>query len=261
MTYEVLSFIVIVNAAVTLGLWRALSRKVNRPPGLKKKFAKQLWRSAPIEPKHERPKVIGDDYPSLASDADRRFFADFVDFADVVNWWLVEEFVQSRWRLQELPSTELKLNRFSTGPDFGRRYALFYNQTPLGELEISPSFDYTTEAPQVRAELEIRWVRLLGSDAITDLLDNIAMHVTDPKPNSPEYAAARRTIHFALTKPLWDTYRISEFSKDFDNQDWGEIELQLNGSAEWYIERARGWRRAISENNAKTAGQRAARVR
>jgi hypothetical protein len=40
---------------------------------------------------------------SLADDEDRRFFTDFAEFADVVNWWLADENVGTRWRLQKLP--------------------------------------------------------------------------------------------------------------------------------------------------------------
>jgi hypothetical protein len=248
---EILAIIVAVNAIATITLWREAARS---PPRPNKKFLKNLLYAAPIEPDHERPKVIGDEYPSLASDDDRRFFVDFAEFVDVVNCWLAEKYVGSRWRLQELPTTELRLNHFSSGPEFGRRYALFHNQIKLGELEISPSISYSTETPEVHTNIEISWARLLSMDDITNFLDCIAMHVTNPRQDSAEYAAARRTIHFALTKCLWGTYRVSEF-KGFEAQDWGELELSLDGSAEWYLERAPGWRRTVSENNVKITTQ------
>jgi hypothetical protein len=254
MNYELLVFIVLANLAVTLSLWRRTASKANKPPGLNKKAAKELWHSEPITPKHEPPTVAGGEFASLAHDHDRRFFADFRDFCDVVNWWLADEYVGSRWRLQDLPDGDLRLH--SDGPILGRSFALFYNQMRLGELKVHPAFEYSTEAPQVHTNIEIRWVRLLSLNAITDLLDCIASHVADPKPNSAEYAAARQAIHFALTKALWATQEITEF-EDLDGQDWGELELSLHGSAEWYIARRQGWRKTAAEDAAKAVVKRA----
>jgi len=85
MSYEVLVAIVVINAIVTFSLWRKVANNRNDRPRLKKKFAKRLWRSEPIVPKHDPPTTAGGDYP-LADNDDRLFFDDFKDFADVVNW-------------------------------------------------------------------------------------------------------------------------------------------------------------------------------
>jgi hypothetical protein len=158
MSYDFLVVLVLVNIAVTISLWR---RKTNRPIGLNKKAAKLLWDSNPIIPKHDPPKTAGGDYASL--DEDRRFFADFKEFADVVNWWLADEFNQSRWRLQDLPDNDRHIGiDFDHGPTLGRSFKLFYNQTDLGRLEISPGYPYTAETPNVNGGIEIHSVRLLG---------------------------------------------------------------------------------------------------
>jgi hypothetical protein len=49
---------------------------------------------------------------------------------------------------------------------------------------------------------------------------------------------------------LWDAIEISEF-EDLDGTDWGEIELQLNGAAEWYIKRVGNFHRMRSRENVK----------
>ena len=85
MSYEVLVIIVVINAVVTASLWRNVNRKSNRGPKLKKKAAAALWRSKPIIPKHDPPKIAGGKLSSLARDYDWQFFADFKDFADVLN--------------------------------------------------------------------------------------------------------------------------------------------------------------------------------
>jgi hypothetical protein len=94
-TYEVLIFIVALNAVATLSLWRAVASKSNRGPKLNKKAANALWHGDPIVPKHDPPKSAGGKLSSLARDGDRRFLADFTDFADVVNWWLSDEYKAS----------------------------------------------------------------------------------------------------------------------------------------------------------------------
>jgi hypothetical protein len=119
MSFDFLTILVIVNALVMFVLWSE-----RRPEKIKKKFRKQLYDTKPITPKHRPPKVIGGQFESLVRENDRAFFADFADFANVVNWWLADEHVRSRWRLQELPQTELRLHGvFDYGPTFGWRAA------------------------------------------------------------------------------------------------------------------------------------------
>jgi hypothetical protein len=164
MSYEVLVIIVVANSLVTLSLWRKMATKANRPVGLNKKSARALWRSDPIVPRNDPPKVVGGKFPSLANDVDRAFFADFKEFADVVNWWLADQ----RFRLQELPDGDVRLNvDYDSGPILGRCFALYYNQTRLGRLEIHPSYGYATESPQVYTSVKIDWSRFLGYYQLT----------------------------------------------------------------------------------------------
>jgi hypothetical protein len=148
MTFEVLAVIVFLNAMATITLWRQAAR---RPEKLKKKFLASLRNSKPIVPKHRRPMDI--EHPSILVGKEHRlFFNDFADFAAVVNRWLAECYFggSTPWRLQELPDTELKLG-YRERPDYGRRYAIFYNQVSLGTLEVSSGYRYSTEKPVVRS--------------------------------------------------------------------------------------------------------------
>lgn len=248
LNYDVLAFIVIANAAATYSLWRRGARKA---PGLKRKYAKLLWDSDPIKPKHARPEP-----PSYSRTEERRFFADFADFGDVVNWWLADEYVHSRWRLQELPDNIAKLRDWGS-PFVARCYALFYNQQNVGRLEIVPEVRYgPPEHPQVATDVEIRWARLLPFNAITELLNAIEHHVTDPKPKSVEALAAERAIQLALTKTLWGTHEISKFA-ELDGQDWSEVKVSFSGNPEWYMLRKSSWRKIMAEDAARAATKRA----
>lgn len=229
---EVISVVVFINAMATITLWREALRK---PPRPNKEFLKKLTRSEPITPKHNPPKVVGGDLSVVADEDDRRFFADFAPFAHVVNWWLADEHFGSRWRLQERPDGDVRLNvDFSDGPRLGRCYDVFYNQVCLGRLEIRPGYDYL-ETPRLITEIELNSVRLLHFDTITDFLGAVAMHTCDGKDKDSSNVGQAITI--AATKALWQNQQITEFD-DLDGQDWGDLELHLNGAVpDWYFNR------------------------
>jgi hypothetical protein len=228
MSFDFLAIVVFLNVMATIALWQAAAR---RPEKVKKKFTAALLHGEPITPQHQPPKAIGERFGSLVTDEDRRFFKDFTDFAEVVNWWLSSEHLGSPWRLQELPDTELRLG-FSEDPSFGRRYSIFHNQIRLGTLEVSSGIRYSSEKPNVYAEIELEYVRLLHYDDITELLSAIAMHVCD---TSEDRVRWRTAIESAMTRALWQIQHISEFG--MDGEDYGELRMQFSGPADWYFRR------------------------
>jgi hypothetical protein len=102
----------------------------------------------------------------------------------------------------------------------------------LGTLEVHDYF-YDT-SPRVIAELELEDVRLLSFDSVRDFLVAIALHTCDPAPGSKEYIDAQQAIDRAMTAVVWEAIRVSEY--DF-GADYGQIDLRLDGSAEWYFRR------------------------
>lgn len=223
---DVLVVIVILNAIATIVLWRTAAR---RPEKLKKKFFAALMDSKPIEPKHQRPLSIGEGWGVY--DQDRKFFTDFEDFADVVNWWFADPHVGGPWRLQELADTGLKLE-FHDLPAYGRRYDIFHNQIRVGTLELSAVMD-----EDVIANINVEWVRLLAASTVRDLLVGIALHVCDPAPRSEGYRQAQAAITSCLTDTIWQMQRISRYDKPDDSPDYGELDLRLEGAAKFYFQR------------------------
>jgi hypothetical protein len=222
MSFNVLVVIVVLNALATITLWRDAERK---PERLKKRFIKALLGSKPIEPKHRQPKTIGEGWG--VHDEDRKFFRDFADFAEVVNWWFSDPHVGESWRLQELPDTQLKLER-DDSPTYGRRYEIYHNQARVGDLEVSAS--HLDE--NVIANVNVDWIRLRPISTIRALLNGLALHICDPDPKSEEYRQARIAIANCLTDTLWQAQRITD-----DVQDYGDLQLGLAGSAKWYFKR------------------------
>jgi hypothetical protein len=81
--------------------------------------------------------------------------------------------------------------------------------------------------------MRIEWVRLLPFSTMRDLLDGLALHVCDPDPARQEYRNGRAAIDYSLKNVMWTGQRITE--SDF--QDYGNLDLRLDGSATWYFER------------------------
>ena len=162
-----------------------------------------------------------------------KFFREFDDFADVLNWYLADDTISSPWRLQELSDTDV--GTAETGPISGRTYAVFYNQTQLGRLEIHGDVFYGKEERTIATRLELNWVRLLSYHHLVEFLYGLAAHVVDATPQTGEYAAATHAISAAMLKALWDSYHISRFDPAGNDLDWGELELHLRGTPKWYF--------------------------
>jgi hypothetical protein len=232
MSFDFLTFIVIVNVAFTIALW---SQAARRPEKLKKKFVKRLHSGDPITPKHQPPQTLGGDFASQVSREDRLFFNDFAEFG-VVNKWLADEHVGSRWRLQELPETELTLHGvFDYGPSFGRRYEVFYNQVHVGELEIQPFMYDKADGQSVITRIHLDYVRLLTFGTIRDFFAAIAMHACYESRDSKEYLEAQQAMDRAMTEALWRSNAVDVY--DINAADYGEIDLRLDGVASFYLER------------------------
>ena len=200
----------------------------NRGSRPKKKVYWELVKGGPISPKHQRPQVIGDAHPTLADDADRQFFNDFVDFGDVMNWWFSDEHSGSRWRVQELSTTELNIG-FYDSPSFGRTYEVFLGPIKLGRMEISASYPYSHDEKKIRLSIELMWVRLLYWDTLTDFLGSAATHVN----STGDFNNVTR-IQSAMTRSLWDSLRIEDEDLGLN---WGDLEITLEGSASFYFSR------------------------
>jgi hypothetical protein len=82
--------LLIIGGIVAL-IWLSQKVKNLQAPRLKKKFEKQLWEGGPITPIHNPPKAPGGNWGGRVTDAGRRFFTDFNEFADVVNWDLSQK--------------------------------------------------------------------------------------------------------------------------------------------------------------------------
>jgi hypothetical protein len=166
--------------------------------------------------------------------AQRAFFHDFVDFADVMNCWF--GWTHERWRLEELADNEPRLFSQEPPPEYGRRYLIFHGQAKIGVLEMRHGSDgYSGENPVVLAAIELHSVRLIRVETLRALLEGVATHVTDYRREGQEQTEARAQIDRAIQQVLWNTQQVSEFPPELNETDWGELECRFSGSAFYYL--------------------------
>jgi hypothetical protein len=226
-SFDTLTVIVLVNVVVTIALWLESTRRPPQPK-LKRKFIKQLS-DEPITPKHQPPKTPGEGGPNH-----QLLFDDFADFANVINHGLAG---WSRWRLQELPETDVT-SALNLPPGWdgyvytpGRNYAVFYNQAQVGKLGVAPDA-YHADHPGVTIYIHLDYARLLPFDTIREFLRFVTGHTfaRDDK----EYFQAQQTIDRAMTEALWRSNQLDV--QDFRLPDTGKINLRLSGIASRYLE-------------------------
>jgi hypothetical protein len=230
MSFDTLTVIVLVNVVVTIALWLE-SRRRPPQPKLKRKFIKRLsdLDSKPITPKHQPPTTFVSGNPK-----DQLFFNDFADFANVINHGLAD---WSRWRLQELPETDLT-SALNLPPGWdgyvytpGRNYAVFYNQAQVGKLGVAPNA-YRADHRSVTIYIHLDYARLLPFDTIREFLRSVTGHTFTR--DDKEYFQAQQTIDRAMTEALWRSNQLDV--QNFRLPDIGEINLRLSGLASEYLE-------------------------
>lgn len=240
-SFQILTIIVFLNAAASIELWRRAAR---RPEKLKREFRNRLWWGKPITPKHEPPPRLE---TGMGVRNPEQFSSDFEDFANVINWHLVD---WAPWRLQELPTFELsKLARSS--PAYGRRYAVFHNQARVGEIELEPDYRYSTETPGVTIHVELNWVRLLPFETIRSFLTHVAINTFGYERDTPEYFQMNQKIDLAMMDVLWKTQEISKFGTE-DDPGYGIIEVELKGLASFYLEGRQAFRNQAAKAKQQT---------
>ena len=72
---------------------------------------------------------------------------------------------------------------------------------------------------------------------IRDLFGGIVQHICDDDPATKERSEARKAIDQCLINALWQTQRLSRYNRLLGSQDYGDLDLQIEGSAKWYFVR------------------------
>jgi hypothetical protein len=189
-----------------------------------------LFKTVPIEPKHEHPTKLTGEWPDdMATVYQHACFADFDMFADSINCFHVPDgaWEGGPWRLQELSDTEIV--NFDH-PQFGRRYKVFYNQIEVGLVEVGAFSRYDGKTkPEVSTHVSIHYADLLPFYELSGFLESLAAR--NAAGSAEEFAKSKFAIVRALLACLWESKR--------DAEQNGALEITLIGSAREYLE----WRK------------------
>ena len=137
-----------------------------------------------------------------------------------------------------------------SSPAYGRRYAVFYNQAQVGEIELEPNYRYSTENPGVTLHIELNFVRLLPFETTRDFLTHVAENTFEYQRCTPEYFEMNQKIDLAMMHVLWKRRQISKFA--LDESGYGQITVELKGLASSYLEGSRRWRNKAAKTQQQT---------
>jgi hypothetical protein len=209
----------VINGLATSYLFHIVKR------GPKRKFRNLLRSGTPITPRHEPPPELGDAWG--VTDADKRFFADFESFADILNNSFAR--LQDPWRLQELPDAEIR-GGGRDSPQHGRRYLVFYNQIRVGNLNIYAHHLYAAHDPTVHTYISLEYARLLPFHQVGGFIMSVAdLTVSD---TSDGIRKSRVAMHDAMLNQFWQI----EYDYDLDaRSSGGFLDVSFTGSAAHYL--------------------------
>src|SRR5262249_36271351 len=138
-----------IGAWVVLSSWKS-EQTQDRPS---EDFKQKLLHGTPVEVKRVRPKSPGYHFYE-DKDCWWQFKRDFAAFGEIANsFWAIDE---TPWRFQQLESMDLH-HLAHDSPCAGYQYKIFYNQVEVGSLEITHASEYTTDNPQIYANVDLNF--------------------------------------------------------------------------------------------------------
>lgn len=198
-------------------------------PRLRTKASKALFAAEPIAVRHDRPRSLTPDGKPCwgAEEYDFQCFKALAFFPECINSVYVT--ASQVFRLQELSDTSIS---GGDSPEYGRRYAVFYNKFRVGKLELTAE-DSVDESVSVRILIDRVAAPLLPYYHVHDFLETVASLVCSKAKrskyvsnNESEYDAASSRIRDALLAVLWDMQ---------NQNDWyPDLEVRFSGTADYY---------------------------
>jgi hypothetical protein len=196
------------------------------PDSLSKNALHRLLSTEPIKPKHKRPKAMDTSgLPSRYAEGDLQFFADFARFADIVNEVYIPDgsWEGGPWRLEELEDNAI--DQFE-GFSYGRRYAVYHNQFPVGGIDVKTyPTGYSHQEPKVITAIKLHHVRYLPFYEVFGFLRHVADYVT--RAADKEREESNDHILTTLVSACW------EIGPNADHDP--SIEVRFEGLAEYYL--------------------------
>ncbi|WP_087005363.1 hypothetical protein [Rhizobium sullae] len=187
------------------------------------------------KPEHKQPASLaaGRAIASWITPAHEILFDDFRWFAALLNMQLTDP-----WAIEELNDTNI---RGFEGPEFGRRYQVWYNACKVGTMQVMMSFDGMlkrnnfSENRSARVKLDLDYLRFIPYIDAGSLIYQIVLLVRDFDFTNGDAsrAKARATAADALGGYLWEAVREPEFDPSFDFSIDGSCDLLRHVVDDW----------------------------
>ncbi|RWG50502.1 MAG: hypothetical protein EOQ62_04315 [Mesorhizobium sp.] len=186
-------------------------------------------------PKHQQPKSISDSgVKSRITAAHEMLFEDFRWFGTMLN-----RHVSDPWSIEELPDTEIR-DISSEGPEYGRRYRVYYNSCEMGSVQVTVGgFDWIMQPEkfaanrQARVLIDLDYLRFVPYGDAHSLVSAIILHVGKFEDYETANARASAKATAALTEHLWEAVRVPEAVLDFEHRTDGTYELVRHTTDHW----------------------------
>ena len=161
-------------------------------------------------------------------------FEDFRWFGAVLNRNIADP-----WAIEELPDTNVR-DMAADGPEYGRRYQIYYNACEMGTLQVTLGGhewimqpEKFAENRQARALLDLDYLRFVPYGDAHSLVSAVIMHTGPFIDYATASARASALATAALTKHLWETVRVPDAAMDFEHQTEGSYELLRHTTDHW----------------------------
>lgn len=176
---------------------------------IKSRVMRELFDGEPIAVRHDTPQ-------SLTPDGETCFGADEIDFKCFSEFWYFSEYINKIYadlsepfRLQELGDTTITGSSADSGPAYGRRYDIYYNQCKVGLVEITADMLSTDGSVWVEVNFNRIPPRILPFSDVYGFLATVASLVTSTKKEAvsvgkmSEYENAVSDIKFFMLEAVW----------------------------------------------------------
>ena len=190
-------------------------------------------------PQHVRPGSLSDaGFPSFITNGVQATFEGFEFFGALMNRQVTDP-----WTVEET-GEPLIADYLSDGPELGRKYRVYFNGFPVGQLQVggglhedggfSASIDWHRENRAARVLVRLDYLRFIPFDDALSFVSTVQLLVGRFQDRDTAYLLAKLNASAALTGYLWEVQRADdEYVPSFNHRVEGPYDLLRQTTDHW----------------------------